>query len=181
LRLTIRKHKENKQKLKKMKTNNLLKIAGVFLTGIILTMNVQAAADKNSRLARTSINQLTHSVRLTSEDIRNMQLLLSQSDAVHISWNRNELTFALREGDIPEYTIRFEALNSEPVEDWMFESDYLGEESIAPIEGWMTEADYLESEELPIEGWMLSETRLAVEEAAIPVESWMLDSYYLSR
>ena len=47
-----------------------------------------------------------------------------------------------------------------PVEDWMFESDYLVEESAEPIESWMLDTEYLTEESQPVEGWMLDESYL---------------------
>ena len=147
-----------------MKTMNLIKIASVVLLGIALNGPVQAAGDKYSRNNRPAYSQLTHTVKLYSDDIRNMQMLLSQSDAVHIIWNNNELKFALREGDTPEYTIRFEAINDEPVEDWMFESDYLNEEQDASVEP-----------------WMLSDSHLTGSDDQPVLESWMFDANFLSK
>ncbi len=164
-----------------MKTNKLIKAAGVILLGVALSLNLQASSDRNSRNARTAFSQITHTVKLTGDDIRNMQMLLAQSDAVHITWNNHELRFALRDGEVPEYTIRFEALNDEPVEDWMFESGYLGEESEASVESWMLADDYLQTENQVIEDWMMSESYLGVQEPAPMVESWMLDANYLSK
>ncbi|TSA32945.1 MAG: hypothetical protein D4R64_15195 [Porphyromonadaceae bacterium] len=164
-----------------MKTINLIKIAAVILLGITLNGQAQADNDKFSRNARPAFSQMTHSVKLTGEDIRNMQMLLSQTDAVHISWNNHELKFALREGDVPEYTIRFEVINDEPVEDWMFESGYLSEESAGAIESWMLETDYLNEEVQPLENWMFSESRLSEIASECSLESWMFEDNYLSK
>ncbi|MFA6484629.1 MAG: hypothetical protein WCW62_18785, partial [Bacteroidales bacterium] len=69
-----------------MKTINLLKIATVLLIGIAINSNAQAGSDKLSRSVRLTTSQMTHTIKLDSEDIKNMQLLLTQSDAVQLVW-----------------------------------------------------------------------------------------------
>jgi hypothetical protein len=165
-----------------MKTLNLIKIASVVLLGIALINGpVQASGDKYSRSSHPAYGQLTHTVKLYGDDIRNVQILLSQSDAVHISWNNNELKFALREGAIPEYTIRFEAIHDEPVEDWMFESDYLSEEPDSSVEPWMAERTYLDEQARPVESWMLSDTHLTGSDDEPVLEPWMFQANYLTK
>lgn len=51
-------------------------------------------------------------------------------------------------------------LFAQPVEDWMFDTEYLSEETAVPIESWMFETDYLNEDVQPLESWMFSETRL---------------------
>ena len=164
-----------------MKTINLIKIAAVVLLGIALNGQVKAGTDKYSHSGRPALGQFTHSVKLTGDDIRNMRVLFLQSGAVHVSWNNHEIKFALREGDVPEYTILFEAINDEPLEDWMFEPEYLSEESAGAIECWMLETNYLDEEVQPLESWMFSESRLSEASSENSLEPWMLHANYLSR
>lgn len=147
-----------------MKTMNLIKIAAVILLGIALNGQAKAENDKFSRYARPAFGQMTHSVKLNSDDIRNILVLFSQSDSVNVTWNNHELTFTLREGEIPEYTIRFEVINDEPVEGWMFESEYLNEESAPELESWMLDSEYLMEEVQPLESWMFNDNYLSCKE-----------------
>lgn len=70
---------------------------------------------------------------------------------------------------------------SSPVEDWMFESEYLSEESVSTVEPWMTDTDYLSEETSSLESWMFSETHLTEAESYDSPEPWMFESGYLSR
>jgi hypothetical protein len=70
-------------------------------------------------------------------------------------------------------------LLAQPVEDWMFESDYLSEESAGAVELWMLETDYLNEEVQPLESWMFDETNLSEASSENSLEPWMLDSNYL--
>jgi len=70
---------------------------------------------------------------------------------------------------------------SQPVESWMFESEYLSQESTGAIESWMLETDYLTEEVQPLESWMFNETRLDETVTNTSLEPWMLDGDYLSR
>jgi hypothetical protein len=110
-----------------------------------------------------------------------MQMLFAQSDVVRVTWNSHELKFALREGDIPEYIIRFEAVNDEPVEDWMFEPGYLAEDTVSNVEDWMMDDEYLESEEQGLESWMFDADLLSGNEDMKKLEPWMFDANYLSK
>lgn len=160
---------------------NLIKIAGAVLLGLALNVQAKADNDKYSRSGRTSFGPFTHAITLTADDIHNMQALFSHSDAIHVTWNNHELKFALRDKDLPEFIIRFEAINDEPVEDWMFQPDYLSEESAGAVESWMLDTDYLNEEVQPLESWMFSESRLSEDLAGNGTESWMYDANYLSR
>ena len=71
--------------------------------------------------------------------------------------------------------------SSSPVEDWMFESEYLSEESPSTVEPWMMETDYLGEETPSPESWMFSETHLTESESGGSPEPWMFESGYLSR
>jgi hypothetical protein len=117
-----------------MKTINLLKIAFVILLGIAINGTAQAEKDKHSRYAGHALRQISHSVMLISEEIRNMKTIFEQ-----------------------------------PVEDWMFESDYLSEESAGTVESWMLEADYLNEGVQPLESWMFRESWLAETVSENPV------------
>ncbi|MFA6484246.1 MAG: hypothetical protein WCW62_16835, partial [Bacteroidales bacterium] len=83
-------------------------------------------------------------------------------DAVQLVWNNHELKLVHIGDGIPSDTIVFEANDEVIVEDWMFESEYLNEETAGNIQAWMTDTNYLN-------------------EAIKPVEPWMFDSNYLSR
>jgi hypothetical protein len=164
-----------------MRTINLLKITTVILLGIALNGNVQAGTDKNTRHARITIGQLTHSVKLNSDDLRVIQQLFAQTEAVNVLWNNHELKFTACAGTIPEFTVRFESMRTEPVEDWMLQTDYLSEETALPVESWMLDTDYLDEPDQTLESWMFSDTRLTEVAAESHVEPWMLDAHYLSR
>ena len=129
-----------------MKTTNLLKIAAVILLGISLNGTVQADNDKYSRYTRPAYGQITNSIMLIADDIRQMQKPSEQA-----------------------------------VEDWMFEGDYLSEESAGAVEFWMLETDYLDQEVQPLESWMFNESRLDGTEPASSVEPWMTETNYLSK
>ncbi len=72
-------------------------------------------------------------------------------------------------------------LFAQPIEDWMFEFDYLSEESAGAVESWMLETDYLNEEVQPLESWMFSETRLSEASSENSLEPWMLEENYLSK
>jgi hypothetical protein len=74
-----------------------------------------------------------------------------------------------------------EDLSAQPVEDWMFESDYLSEEPADAIEPWMLETDYLDEDVQPLESWMFNEMHLTETAAESSLEPWMFESGYLSR
>lgn len=164
-----------------MKTISLLKTVLAVLLGITLSLPVLAGVDKNIRHANPALKSFTHTITLNLEDIRNMQKLFSGNDAVRITWDSFELKFAIGAGETSEYTIRFEVTGEETVEDWMFESDYLSEESTSAIESWMLETEYLDEEAQPLESWMFSESRLSGDAGGNGIEPWMLDANYLSK
>ncbi|MCX6223346.1 MAG: hypothetical protein NTV01_01100 [Bacteroidia bacterium] len=74
-----------------------------------------------------------------------------------------------------------EMLFTQPVEDWMFDSDYLNEEQAVNIEAWMMDSGYLSEEVQPLESWMFSENRLSETTSERAMEPWMFDANYLSR
>lgn len=164
-----------------MKTTNLIKIAPMILLGIALCGTVRANGDKFSRADRHSLGQISRSIQLTGEDVRNLIMLFAETEKVSVSMNNDELKLAFQAGDNPDYTILFKIINSEPVEDWMFESDYLSEEQTGEIESWMVDHEYLDGQIQPLESWMFSETLLSGPETEAGVESWMLDANYLSK
>jgi len=164
-----------------MKTINLIKIAALILVGISLNLQVRAEGDKYSRNARPVLTQFSNYIKLSGEDIKNMQLLLSQTDAVHVTWNNHELKFALDGKMVPVYSIRFEAADEGLVEDWMLEPDYLNEESEGEIESWMLNPDYLDADHQPLEDWMFNSVRPSEIENNNPLEPWMFESNYLSK
>jgi len=163
-----------------MKTTSLIKIASVLLLGLALSGNTQAKPDKFSRDSRPALARITHSVKLNLEDIRNMQFLLARTSAVNITWNNSELKFAMGEGDSTEYTVRFEAINTDPIEGWMFEPEYLTEETEMGVESWMLDESYLDEEVQSVESWMFDPSHLgeAISECALDI--WMFDANYLS-
>lgn len=79
--------------------------------------------------------------------------------------------------DFRHYKVWF----AQPVEDWMFEADYLSPEPQSSIEPWMLEEEYLNEDTDSLENWMFSETHLSEPQETNQVESWMYDANYLSR
>jgi hypothetical protein len=72
-------------------------------------------------------------------------------------------------------------IRNQPLEDWMFEPEYLCEETGAAVEPWMLETNYLNEEVHPLESWMFSESHLSEEPSKNAIESWMLDATYLCK
>jgi hypothetical protein len=115
--------------INKMKTMNLVKIAAVILLGITLNGTANAESHKYSRSVQPVFKQLTHSVKLTIEDNRNMQECSIQP--------------------VAEWMFEEDYLNMENesgVASWMLDTDYLDEQA-QPLESWMFNEDRLSENE----------------------------------
>lgn len=77
--------------------------------------------------------------------------------------------------------LTMENVSAQPVEDWMFESDYLAEEPAGAIEPWMLGTNYLDEDVQPLESWMFNETHLTETGTESSLEPWMFEPGYLSR
>jgi hypothetical protein len=164
-----------------MKTSNLIKVIPALLLGVLLTGNAQALSDKYTSYRSHDGNKKARIVKLNAEDISKIQQLFSLTDAIEVSWTRNELCFTTNNGREYSLPVFIEARQAPEVEDWMMESDYLSEEPGAPVEDWMTDDSYLDTEKLPLEAWMFDEDHFAEPEASAVVEPWMMDATYLSK
>jgi glycosidase len=135
-----------------MKTSNLIKIASLILFGIFLNGTLQAESDKNHRYSRINTAKLTDSIRANTAN--SLHYLFVHPERADFRW-------------------------SAPVEEWMFQTDYLDTETAINIESWMLDTNYFEEESSELESWMFSESRLSEKEADSAPKSWMFDVGYL--
>jgi hypothetical protein len=135
-----------------MKTSNLLKIATLIIFGIFLNGTLQAESDKNNRHHKLAASKLADSIRANA--YTNVHLWFARPEMAGYRW-------------------------ATPVEEWMFEADYLDSETLGSIESWMLDTDYFEEESSELESWMFDENRLSEKEDESALKSWMFDCSYL--
>ena len=91
----------------------------------------------------------------------------------------NEITNSIKNFSIGFHS--FERFFVQPLEEWMFETDYLSDEPTETIEPWMLEMDYLDDEVQSLESWMFGVSYLSDPAVESSLEAWMFDAIYLSR
>ncbi|MFA6128763.1 MAG: hypothetical protein WC699_15795 [Bacteroidales bacterium] len=134
-----------------MKTSRIVKLMGVVLISMLLTVQVEAA-DRKVRGAEKNAISLTvdkpiieflaraYSEQLSAADIIRVQRMLDQVD---------HITITFRDKDASDYVLHFKALDKKGLEDWMFSEGYLKSNSepdaeVASIEPWMLDPNYLD-------------------------------------
>jgi len=135
-----------------MKTSNLLKIASLIIFGIFLNGTLHAESDKYNRYHKLAASKLADSIRVNAYS--NFHLLYAHPESAGYHW-------------------------ATPVEEWMFETDYLDTETEVSIESWMLDTNYFEEESSELESWMFDENRLSEKESDSTLKSWMFDCGYL--
>ena len=110
-----------------MKTSKILKLAGIILLGMFLTVQVNAiTTSKRSDEKKAIVVNVNKPIiefiskvyagQIDSKDILKIQKMIGQIDHVTISF---------RDEDAADYQLKFETMDNQDLESWMFDEGYL--------------------------------------------------------
>jgi len=131
-----------------MKTSRILKLMGIILVTLFLTVQAEANDRTYRKTAKKSVTLTldkpvldfmvkAYADQIDGNDIVRMQKVLGQIDHITISF---------RDQDASDYVLTFKSLDDQGLEDWMFNEGYLTSEpepEPAAIESWMLDPEYL--------------------------------------
>ncbi len=133
-----------------MKTTGILRMMGIVLIGLAMTLQVNAGDNTNRRNDRKAVTLTVdtpivefisriYDGQISGDDIVRIQKMVGQIDHITVTFRDNEAS---------DYVLRFKSLDEQGLEDWMFSEGYLKSESdsepaTAAIEPWMLDQSYL--------------------------------------
>lgn len=139
-----------------MKTTRILKLIGIILIGLFLTTQVEAN-DRSNKVAEKKAIELTidkpildfianiYGNQINAKDIIRMQKMLRQIDHITISF---------RDGDASDYQLKFQPMDDQDLEIWMFDQGYLASDNETEMEvsvPWMENIRFTSGDETEIE------------------------------